>query len=175
MSHDLFSQMRFPTSAIPQGLGSALTAARSERGWTQARLARAARLKRETVSRLETGRCHPYADTVFRLEAALDLEPGTLVPAWPEWSPIGAASFGSRSRARRRALGLSLLAVAGSARVSVATLSRFEREVERTPSLVRVVERNEFGDIDELVSDDLARALGFADRVEHQRFCLARD
>ena len=153
---------------------------------TQAELAREAGLTRETVARLEatsarppggysgaTGRSRrrPVADTVFRLESALDFYAEQFVPAWREWKPIGSSEPGARSRERRRELGLSLAEVARGAGVSVATLSRFEREERPTPSLLRVVKSELGGEWPYLVSERLASALGFASLEEHSDFC----
>lgn len=169
-SHQFSTMLPFPTSSVPCDFGAALATFRKARGWSQQRLAERASLERATIIRLEAGRRRPTADTVFRLEAALDLEPGEMVPAWPEWSPIGSSSLGARSRARRRELGLSLVQVAHAAGVSAAMLSRFERETGRTPALRRVATGNASAR-DELVSDRLAIALGFANRVAHERYC----
>ena len=167
-SHMKFSSpLRFPLSSVPKDFGRSLRSARLARRWTQARLAKAAGLKRETIARLECGVRRPAADTVFRLEAALDLD-GELVPAWPEWKPIGLPSMGARSRERRRGLGLSLAEVAEVAGVSVSTLSRFEREFQW----------NATGLLD--ASGDgppsaeaigLSRALGFNSAFEHAAWC----
>lgn len=129
---------------------------------------------RETVSRLEAGRRPPNADTVFRLEAALDLMPRSLVPAWPEWAPIGTSAFGAASRRRRRELGLSLGQVARLAGLSAATLSRFEREETPTPSLISYGEWDTEREYPSLTSDALAAALGFSNVGEHERWCRPR-
>lgn len=148
--------------------------ARRARGWTQARLAERAGVGRETVVRLERGARPPTGDTVFRLEAALDLQSRRLVPGWREWQPIGSLSLGARSRERRRSLGLTLREVATAAGISPATLSRFEREERRTPSLVRIETSELGGEWGHLVSEPLARALGFASLAEHDSYCEGR-
>lgn len=172
-SHISFSPpSRFPVSLIPSGFGSELRAARRERGWTQARLAAAAGLERATVVRLERGGARrPTSDTVFRLEHALDMYPARFVQRWREWQPIGETEPGARSRERRRSLKLSLAAVATRAGVSPATLSRFEREERRTPSLVRIETSEDGGEWAYLVSERLAAALGFSSLAEHAAFC----
>lgn len=168
--------LRFPLSSVPEGFGTTLRDAREARGWTQARLAAAAGIKRETVARLETQRLRspeaprrrPAADTVFRLQAALNLLPGELVQTWPEWSPVGLSTPGARSRARRRDLGLSLKAVASTAGISAATLSRFERDIRwETKSLLDA--GPSAGPTQ--AAEALARALGFANAKAHANWC----
>ncbi|WP_457349081.1 helix-turn-helix domain-containing protein [Sphingomonas sp. UYP23] len=176
-SHMKFSSpLKFPLSSVPMALGATLRDAREARGWTQARLAAAAGIKRETVARLEAQRLLPHqakrrrpaADTVFRLQAALDLMPGELVPAWPEWNPVGLSTIGTRSRVRRRDLGLSLKTVAVAAGISAATLSRFERDIRwETKSLL---DGGPGTDPTE-AAEALARALGFPDGAAHGRWC----
>lgn len=144
---------------------------RAARGWSQGKLATRAGLARETVARLEAGGRPPIADTVFRLEAALDLLPGELVPAWPEWAPISLATWGARSRERRRALGLGLAEVAAAAGVSDSTLSRFEREIGRS-TLLETVAGDMGGGPVTLPRASFSHALGFADPAAHAAFCL---
>jgi len=164
--------MRFPRAAIPDGIGSAVFNARRERGWTQQRLADKAGLQRETIVRLENGDRMPAGDTIFRLEAALGPLPGGLVPAWPEWSPVGTAVPGPRSRERRRALGLSISEVAAAAGVSPATICRFELEIGSSPSLTRSQIRDGMIEILALTNVGFADVLGFADPAEHFSYCL---
>jgi transcriptional regulator with XRE-family HTH domain len=168
--------LRFPLSSVPDGFGTTLRDARKARKWTQARLAAAAGVERETVARLEAQRLlppeaprrRPAADTVFRLQAALDLMPGELVQTWPEWSPVGLGTSGARSRARRRDLGLSLKEVASTAGISAATLSRFERDIRwETNSLLYAGP----GAAPTPAAEALARALRFPDAKAHANWC----
>lgn len=172
---------KFPSTAVPEGFGAYLRAARARRGLTQAQLADASGLSRETIVRLEKRVSHatsarrlPVADTVFRLEDALGFCGEQLVPDWSEWMPIGSLEPGARSRERRRSLGLTVIEVAAAAGVSPATLSRFEREERRTPSLLRVKTSELGGTWPYLVSKRYANALGFPSIAEHERYC-ARD
>lgn len=152
---------RFPVAAVGADFKKNLLRERKARRWSQARLASKAGLSRGTITRLERGERLPLAETVFRLEAALDLQPSTLVPAWPEWAPIGSKAIGASARRRRKELGLTLDEVAIKAGISPATLSRFEREETTTPSLV-LNERTAFGgQFTSLHSKGLAKALGF--------------
>lgn len=162
---------RFPVADVPAKFGERLRAERDARRWTQARLATKAGLKREAVSRLERGERSPRSDTVFRLEHALDLNPGTLVPSWAEWSPTVSTAQGPASRRRRRELKLSIDRVAAAAGVSPATLSRFERQERATPSLLAVKRTELDTEFATLINDKLARALGFADASEHDDWC----
>ena len=168
-------RLAFPMSAIPVGLGATIAKERALLNWTQQRLADEAGLKRETIVRLEAGARRPSGDTVFRLEVALDLEPGTLVPKWPEWRPIGSMTHGARSRERRRELGLSLVSVAKAAGVSVATLSRFERETHVCQSIATYNRVEGMSEVVGLKKKRFARALGFASVAEHERYCVTSD
>jgi excisionase family DNA binding protein len=55
--------------------GKRLRAIREAAGLNQIQLAAASGLTHEAISRLETGRCWPYAETVRKLAGALDVEP----------------------------------------------------------------------------------------------------
>ena len=55
--------------------GKRLRAIREEAGLNQIQLAAASGLTHEAISRLETGRCWPYAETVRKLARALGVEP----------------------------------------------------------------------------------------------------
>jgi transcriptional regulator with XRE-family HTH domain len=169
------SAYNFHLSAISSEFGKLLARERRLEGLTQNQLADEAGLTRETVGRLETGRRRPTADTVFRLEAALNLIPGKLVPGWPEWKPIGTMTPGARSRDRRRALGISITVVARAAGVSSATLSRFEREFGACPSLSEVGFDQGMPFVVGLRSIGYAKALGFVSVEEHERYCDGDD
>ncbi len=56
-----------------------LVAARRARGWTQAHLARRARIDRAVISRIECARLNITVTTLARLARALDCDPATLV------------------------------------------------------------------------------------------------
>lgn len=159
--------LTFRSEMIPDDFGVTLASARSARGWTQGRLARACGVRRETISRLEAGRRRPTADVVFRLQAALDLEPGELVPTWPEWSPVGLPTQSARTRDRRRERRIPLRDAAAAAGVSIATLSRFERGVGPVPRKLDIDDP----DPPEAAKLALAQLLGFADVAEYARHC----
>src|SRR5215216_4687136 len=59
--------------------GKRLRAIREEAGLNQIQLAAASGLTHEAISRLETGRCWPYAETVRKLARALDVEPEVFI------------------------------------------------------------------------------------------------
>jgi excisionase family DNA binding protein len=59
--------------------GKRLRAIREAAGLNQIQLAAASGLTHEAISRLETGKCWPYAETVRKLAAALDVEPERFV------------------------------------------------------------------------------------------------
>ncbi len=149
--------------------------ARRLKGWTQARLAKRLGLSRETISRLERSRRKPTSDTVFRIEHSLELDliASGLVAEWREWAPLRSSEPGPRSRERRRKLGMSLAGLGAAAGVSASTLSRFERQERRTPSLLRIETSELGGEWAFLRSERLATALGFASIEEHERYCGA--
>jgi transcriptional regulator with XRE-family HTH domain len=171
------SALDFPSAAVPATFGEVIAKERRLLGWTQQQLAEKSGLTRETIARLEkgAGKRKPTGDTVFRLESALDLEPGTLVPGWPEWKPIGTMTFGSRSRERRRALNIPITIAAKAAGVSMATLSRFEREFGACPTLSVVEFEEGMPVVIGLRSVQYATALGFASIDEHERYCMGGD
>src|SRR5215207_8985728 len=59
--------------------GKRLRAIREAAGLNQIKLAAASGLTHEAISRLETGRCWPYAETVRKLARALGVEPERFV------------------------------------------------------------------------------------------------
>lgn len=157
----------FPSDMIPDDFGEVLASARTARGWTQGRLARACGVRRETISRLEAGHRRPSAEVVFRLQAALDLEPGELVPTWPEWSPVGLPTQAARTRDRRRERRIPLRDSAAAAGVSIATMSRFERGVGPVPRNLDIDDP----DASSAAKLALAQLLGFADVADYIRHC----
>lgn len=160
------SVQAFPLDAVPTDLGATIADARRARRWSQDRLAARARVSRASVYRLEADRRPSRADTVFRVAHALELNMRDLVPLWPEWQVVDGVGHGPRTRARRRALGLSLAELAAVAGVSEATLSRHERGVGASPMLVQAT-----GDEHWACNDALAQALGFADADVFDEFC----
>lgn len=153
---------------MPADIGLKVREARRGRRWTQARLAARADLGRETIYRLELGR-PPTVDTVLRIEAALGLTSPHFAPEWQRDEAPDDAGLGTRTRHRRRQLGLSLEACAVAADVSTTTLSRFERLTARSPKLVHV----RLGVLPVAMRNDgLAQILGFEDSAEMTRYCL---
>src|SRR5918998_2055454 len=59
--------------------GKRLRAIREATGMNQIQLAAASGLTHEAISRLETGRCWPYAETVRKLAKALNVDPARFV------------------------------------------------------------------------------------------------
>src|SRR5918993_5747184 len=59
--------------------GKRLRAIREAAGLNQIQLAAASGLTHEAISRLETGKCWPYAETVRKLARALEVEPERFV------------------------------------------------------------------------------------------------
>ena len=123
-------------------------------------------MSRASVYRCEAGGHAVRPDTVFRLARALGLEMRYLVPAWPEWEPIGGGGHGPRKRERRRSLDMTMAELAAQAGVSEATLSRHERGIGHGPKLI------EFdGDEPYACNAALARALGFGTLGEFEEHC----
>lgn len=157
------------TEEVPAAIGRMIRSERRRRRWTQRKLASAAGMRRETIYRLEKGRI-PTIDTVLRVEAAFGLASPHFAPDWVCDSSPDAPGLGPRTRRRRRQLGLTLAACAEAAGVSVATLSRFERGVDRSPALAEVLH----GVVAHAIRNDgLAAILGFADSGEMTRYCLS--
>ena len=163
-----------PRSRAPRDLGPQLRGWRLEQGISQADLARLAGLSRKTIQRIESGHLLS-ADTAIRIERALDLPEESVAPDWSlPPSPVE-SDYGSRVRARRRALGMSLEELALATGVSAATVSRFERGIT-VPRRWFVEWIDDFGMLrDAIVAKPLAEALGFAHVGELQEFCMAGD
>jgi transcriptional regulator with XRE-family HTH domain len=163
-----------PRAAAPKAAGRLVRSSRREQGLSQRGLANLAGLSRRTVQRIEQGEI-PSADTIMRLESALDLPEGSLAPDWDLPPGPIECDYGARVRARRRALGLSLEELAVAVGVSPATLSRFERGI--------TVPHRWFAEwIDAagrarvaIVAKPLAAALGFAHVGQLHEFCMAGD
>lgn len=115
-------------------VGNRLRAARRQRRWTQARLAKEAKVARESIYRIERGRM-PFGDTAMRLCDVLGLDRAELNLDRRETDPIHLHPSNTFLRDRRKALDLTLAEVAIAAGVSAATLSRFERGSERSRAL----------------------------------------
>ena len=163
-----------PRGRGPGCIGSQLRAWRVEQAMSQSDLASVAGLSRKTIQRIENG-WPPSADTVLRIECALDLPEQSIAPKWDLPPGPSDSDYGSRVRARRRALGLSLEETAAAAGVSAATLSRFERGVS-TPRRWFAEWTDEVGRTrDAIIVQPLAEVLGFRDVRELHEFCMAGD
>ena len=163
------SRLVFPAQDVPTDLGSKVEEARLKRRWSQARLAERAEVARASVYRLEGGGRPVRPDTIFRVAHALNLTMSDLVPAWPEWEPLGLGGHGPRTRERRRALGITGAKLAVAAGVSEATLSRYERGIGCSPKLLKRV-----GDRHYACNEKLAWALGFSDVGELEEYCRGK-
>ena len=147
-------------------VGNRLRAARRQHRWTQARLAREAKVARESIYRIEHGRM-PFGDTAMRLCDVLGLDRAELNLDRRETDAIHLHPSDTFLRDRRKALGLTLAEVANAAGVSAATLSRFERGSERS----RVIANHDSdGRTAELVNEGLVRILKFASLDELTTF-----
>ena len=154
----------------PGFIARAVRQARTDAGLTQAGLAEASGLRRETIYRLERGR-GVHADTLARIATTLGLprerflEQGDILARLfyhPKRTPI---------RDRRRELGLTLSECAKAAGVSVTTLSRFERGNEHYPSICVV---GRVFRATAIHNEDLASILGFPDAEALTTFWLER-
>jgi transcriptional regulator with XRE-family HTH domain len=80
----MLEQMRSLRGSLPSSVREALTAARRERGWSQAELGRQVGLPQMHISAIETGRVVPRFDTLLDLVRVLGydllLVPRQLVP-----------------------------------------------------------------------------------------------
>lgn len=129
---------------------------------TQARLARKARVTRETIYRLEGGRM-ATPDVLARVCDALSLDRGELDLKTRETDGLAMHPELTLLRDRRRSLGLTLAECAAAAGVSSATLSRFERGAERSREIASFDHR---GRAVHLINDGLADILGFRDLAQ---------
>lgn len=163
------SRALFPAEAVPENVGSKIAQARLGRGWTQDRLATKSGVARVSVLRVEAGGRRARPETFFRLAHALSIDMRELVPDWPEWELFQLGAHGPRTRERRRALGLTAAQLARAAGVSEATLSRHERCVGFSPSLLESV-----GDRHYANNEKLAVALGFANIEEFEQYCRGK-
>lgn len=143
-------------------VGRRLRQARRERGWTQARLAEKAGVARETIYRIERGRM-PFGDTAMRLCEVLGFDRAKLSLDQPETDAIYSHPSDAYLRDRRRELGLTLKKVAAAAGISVATLSRFERN--KGSRLASIPHMADVPGV-QLANDALAHVLQFRDSRE---------
>lgn len=170
--------METPRNGAPRDMKQKMIRWRRERGLTQADLAERAGVSLKTVQRFENGAL-PSAHTAMRVQCALDLELDMEdEQVAPEWilpgSPHG-DTYGSRTRALRLALGMSLDDVARACGISAATLSRFERDVSIPHGwIVEWVDEAD-RDRDALCFAPLARALGFERAFQLHEFCRTPD
>lgn len=159
----------FPQDTVPKDIGKTIAEVRRGRRWSQNKLASKSGIARASVYRVEGGD-HPIRpDTLYRIAHALCLDMRDLVPDWPEREPLGSGGHGPRTRERRRELCMSLAELAKAAGVSEATLSRHERCIGSSPSLVESV-----GDRQYACSSELAQALGFSGIGEFELYCRGR-
>lgn len=146
-----------------------------ERRWTQTRLSQKSGVGRETISRLEAGRC-PRSDTILRLLTALVGIDGIRFSDAAELDYAANSTtvrgHGAICRARRQQIGKSLKEVARTVGISEAKLSRFERGIIRSPDLLALI-GGENG-IARLCNEKLALALEFASLEAHEAFCAGR-
>lgn len=161
-------------SKAPGGIAARLHEWRTEQGLSRAQLAERAGVSARTVSRVELGGS-VSADTAARLEWALDLEQGEIAPDWDLPRNPHDPGYGHKVRARRRALGLSLEALAAKVGVSASALSRFECCLSMPRGWLAEWTDRYGTRRDAIVCEPLAAALGFSDARELHRFCVASD
>jgi len=112
-------------AARPDDLHRKVTAARETRGLSKAELAASASVSVRTVQRLERGE-GASADRILRIERALGLDRGTLVPGWDTRASVLSDAMGPRVRELRRSFGHTSKDMAEAMEMSVSTLSRLE-------------------------------------------------
>lgn len=151
-----------PRTARPASIGLRVRKARRDARLTQADLAKAAGIGRRTVQRVEGGEL-PAFDTVRRLEHALKLAPGSLVPGWDQAASLHKGYIGARLREQRQKLGITLVKLGSYVGASAAKLSRMERGIPRRAQV-----------FDDLIDYKLFLHLGFRNEVEFSKW-LAYD
>lgn len=161
----------FPRDAVPHDIGDEVKKGRKARRMSQERLALKTGVTRWAIMRLEAG-CHvPGSPLVHALERVLGLGEGGLVPGWKDAAPHDAPARGPRARRARTALGYTLAQIARASGVSVATISRFERECGDTPLILGP----DFNRNDGFTHDRYARAHHFVDASEMETYAHAPD
>jgi transcriptional regulator with XRE-family HTH domain len=165
---------------IPADFGKLVKSARRERGWTQARLAKAVDVSRETISRLEIG-CTEDADVRSRvmpspqLVRALlrDEALGKQLPLIrTELADPDQPDRGYRAYAARRAAGLTLVVAARAAETSPASLSLFEHSRATPNAIVGPTDEDDGASV---IHDGYAKALGFDDATDMSRYIDSDD
>ncbi len=161
----------FPRDAVPNDVGARVRTARLARRMSQERLAAKTGVTRWAIMRLEAG-CHiPGSHLVHALERVLQLGDGGLVRAWHDAAPHGSSARGPRARRARNALKYSLSEIAVASGVSIATISRFERECGDTPLILGP----DFDRNDGFTNDRYARAHLFINAAEMETYAHAPD
>lgn len=138
---------------------------------TQARLALKTGVTRWAIIRLETKRHVPGSHLVHAIERALKLGDGDLVRGWQDAAPYDSPARGPRARQARKALGFSLAEIASASGVSLATISRFERELGDSPLILGP----DFDRDDGFTNDRYAQAHCFTDAAEMETYAHAPD
>lgn len=171
MSRGSGRNLLFPRAAVPKNIGARVRKARKARRMSQERLALKTGVTRWTIIRLEAGRHVPGSQLVHAIEHALNLGDNALVRAWKDAAPLGSPARGPRARQARRALKYTLAQIASASGVSVATISRFERECGDTPLILGP----DFDRGDGFANDRYAQAHLFIDASEMETYATARD
>lgn len=161
----------FPRNAVPRDVGKSVRNARKARKMSQARLAGKVGVTRWAIMRLEAGTHVPNSQLVHSLERILKLGDRGLVSAWTDPAPHGSPARGPRARLARIRLGFTLSAISAASGVSLATISRFERECGDTPLILGpAVDRG-----DGFANDKYAQAHCFLDALEMETFAFSTD
>ena len=160
---------------VPSTVGPAIRFARLAKRWSQQRVADRSGVSRETIYRIECGRT-PDPDTVMRICGVLGIRVVDLVPDWISAEDDDVPSLaepypGYRLRQRRRQLGVPLREAAEAAGVSIATLSRFERFMSASRTLLTPVYADDPEGGAVIENDGLARLLGFPDSAGLAAYC----
>lgn len=179
----------FLAAAIPPDIGDRLKQLREVLDWKQSDFAERSGIAMGTSSKIENyqevdGICvygrKPRADTLLKLltamhEAGADFELNEIVPGWPDATPGRVFGYGPLSKLRRLELGLSLKRVAADAKIDIATLSRFERNVTPYSTLYKLGKTGLGDVVPVLHSLALAKALGFETVEEHRDWCIDKE
>lgn len=170
--------LAFSRGRLPQCLGDVIATVRKGAGLARIDLASAAGIAPRTLARIERGAQRPSPPTLRAVAAALGLRLGQLAPLWAEDEGerviSGAVAPGVAVRVLRIRRGLTQADVAAAAKISVATLSRFERGLHAPRGITALGDRANGAagrDCLAITSGKMARVLGFETPFELTRAC----
>lgn len=166
----------FQRRTLPPDAGLRLRAAREGRGLSRRAVAAQAEIAPRTLARIERGAQRPTWSTLDRLCEVLQVEVSTVAARWlKDWTDLptsASAAPGLGLRALRRSQGVTLVDLSKASGISVATLSRFERGLVASRTLLKGPVSHDQEDV-EIENDRLAAAFGLTDSSQLRMACLA--